>query len=787
MNYFIVLICFVLSIFASVFSYDVSFDGRSFIINGKRELIIGGSIHYPRAPRSEWPKIFEEAKNNGINLIQTYVFWDVHEPEKDVFYFPTSSSTSLDFVAFCQEAAKAGLYVHLRIAGYVCAEWNFGGIPSWLRNLNCIFRTDDDIWLQQLKEFVIATVDVIRDAKLLAADDGPIVMLQIENEYGNVEYAYGDRGSKYVQWLSALTRSIDVGNIPWIMCQQGEGVGTAPPADIINSCNGYYCDNWISSHVSSFPNQPHMFTENWPGWFQKWGEATPHRPAVDVAFSVARWFARGGTYMNYYMAFGGTSFGRSAGGPMIVTSYDYDVQINEYSMHAEPKYSLLQQLHTVLLENSEILLSQLPPVALPLEGYSNCESHTYRLLDDVTVCIAFLSNYNTDGSCPFDTVTVPAWSVSILTGRNCTQHTYNTKATAATIASNELLATAVTDFKLRTVHSYSEPIPATSTNSSTSSLYPLEQLSLTQDSTDYLWYSTSIPYAALTPCNTNTAVTCAYSATVEFTSALAGGGLYYIYINKHRMQIPKSVTSAYGPLLVAASDAVSVMLEIPADLVHKHADLTLDILSLSMGLQNYGTFLERVTVGILSNVTVNKVLLTHYMHTVGLTGEHNNFIQNSEKINSPGEKNKINTNENENPGKNSGICNSLNSLCWTKLAFRTPAGVSEGNALALDMAEAGGKGAVWVNGNMLGRYWNITGDSYGDCTPTICDSDVYTGAYSDKRCRTGCDQPSQRYYKLPTDWLFSSTSGLENSLVLFEEISGNPDAIRLVSMSMQDI
>lgn len=104
----------------------VEFDGRSFSINGERQLFVAGSVHYPRAPRSEWPSIFQQAKESGVNLIQTYVFWDIHEPQNDQWNFPSDPTSSEDLVAFVQEAEKQGLYVHLRIAGYICAEWNFG-------------------------------------------------------------------------------------------------------------------------------------------------------------------------------------------------------------------------------------------------------------------------------------------------------------------------------------------------------------------------------------------------------------------------------------------------------------------------------------------------------------------------------------------------------------------------------------------------------------------------------------------------------------------------------------
>jgi hypothetical protein len=249
---------------------NVTFDNRAFLLDGERTLFIGGSIHYPRAHSAEWPRIIQQAKNSGINLIQTYIFWDIHEPEEGVYYFPSDGSNA-DIVAFIQECQAQGVYVNLRFGPYVCAEWNYGGFPVWLREIDGItFRTMDENYLAKMASFVDAAIQVVTDAKLLASDGGPIVMLQIENEYGNMEDNY-PQGPEYVKWAAEYAEKKRL-SVPWIMCQQGEGVGTAPPANVINTCNGYYCDNWIEQHAADFPNQPHMWTENWPGWFQLWGE-----------------------------------------------------------------------------------------------------------------------------------------------------------------------------------------------------------------------------------------------------------------------------------------------------------------------------------------------------------------------------------------------------------------------------------------------------------------------------------------------------------------------------------
>ena len=143
-------ITLILAVISSTGAYSVTFDGRSFFIDGKRKLFIAGSVHYPRAPRNEWRGILQQAKDNGINLIQTYVFWDIHEPSNNEWNFPSSPSSNADLAAFVEEAGNLGLYVNLRISGYVCAEWNLGGLPVWLREIESTWRTYDSNWMKEL-------------------------------------------------------------------------------------------------------------------------------------------------------------------------------------------------------------------------------------------------------------------------------------------------------------------------------------------------------------------------------------------------------------------------------------------------------------------------------------------------------------------------------------------------------------------------------------------------------------------------------------------------------------
>jgi len=471
--------------------------------------------------------------------------------------------------------------------------------------------------------------------------------------------------------------------------------------------------------------------------------------------------------MNYYMAFGGTNFGRTVGGPLIITSYDYDVQINEYTMNAEPKFSLTQGLHQVLMGAESLLLSQAVPDTVPLVGSSSCESHTYANAAS-NQCIAFLSNWGTLKSCSFPvgsgaaaaTVEVPAWSVSIVRGANCTEEVYNTKKSVLQAQPNALVATSL-NAKLGPVESIAEKIPSRLGEADIAAPvvkaeWPKEQLSVTEDKSDYLWYSTKVPAGTVSPS--------ASSAALKYMIGTAGGGVMFVYVDG------KLVASTLGPSaqglepLGDEDSEVALTIDVPAG----GAAFDLDILSISMGLKNYGPFLETIRVGITSNVTVDGVVVSGFTHSNGLQGEVRGIASSpaGSKI-----------------GAGAGVDACSGGLCWHKTTFSTPASVGADSHLALDLGLSMGKGAAWVNGKMLGRYWNIPAQAaWASCQ--ACDEYSYVGAYGPERCRTGCGEPSQSYYKLPTDWLHSAESGEANSLVIFEEVGGSPLDVQLVELSM---
>eukprot|EP01018_Ginkgo_biloba_P021967 Gb_32359 [translate_table: standard] len=118
----------------------VTYDHRALIIDGQRRVLISGSIHYPRSTPEMWPDLIQKSKDGGLDVIETYVFWDMHEPIQGQYYF----EGRFDLVKFVKTVQQAGLFVHLRIGPYACAEWNYGGFPVWLHFIPGIkFRTDN--------------------------------------------------------------------------------------------------------------------------------------------------------------------------------------------------------------------------------------------------------------------------------------------------------------------------------------------------------------------------------------------------------------------------------------------------------------------------------------------------------------------------------------------------------------------------------------------------------------------------------------------------------------------
>ncbi|EMS68743.1 Beta-galactosidase 4 [Triticum urartu] len=365
---------------AVVANAAVTYDHRAVVINGRRRILMSGSIHYPRSTPEMWPDLIQKAKDGGLDVVQTYVFWNGHEPARGQYHF----ADRYDLVRFVKLAGQAGLFVHLRIGPYVCAEWNFGGFPVWLKYVPGIsFRTDNGPFKAEMQRFVEKIVSMMKSEGLFEWQGGPIILAQVENEYGPMESAMGAGAKPYASWAANMAVATGAG-VPWVMCKQDDA-----PDPVINTCNGFYCD-YFSPNSNG---KPTMWTEAWTGWFTAFGGPVPHRPVEDMAFAVARFVQKGGSFVNYYMYHGGTNFDRTAGGPFIATSYDYDAPIDEYGLIRQPKWGHLRDLHKAIKQAEPALVSGDPTV----QRIGNYEK-AYVFKSSAGACAAFLSNYHTSAA-----------------------------------------------------------------------------------------------------------------------------------------------------------------------------------------------------------------------------------------------------------------------------------------------------------------------------------------------------------------------------------------------------
>ncbi|ESR34187.1 Beta-galactosidase 9 [Citrus sinensis] len=723
--------------------FNVSYDHRAIIIDGNRRMLISAGIHYPRATPEMWPDLIAKSKEGGADVIETYVFWNAHESIRGQYNFKGKN----DIVKFVKLVGSSGLYLQLRIGPYVCAEWNFGGFPVWLRDIPGIeFRTNNAPFKEEMQRFVKKIVDLMREEMLFSWQGGPIIMLQIENEYGNMESSYGQQGKDYVKWAASMALGLGAG-VPWVMCKQ-----TDAPENIIDACNGYYCDGYKPNSY----NKPTLWTENWDGWYTTWGGRLPHRPVEDLAFAVARFFQRGGSFMNYYMYFGGTNFGRTSGGPFYITSYDYDAPIDEYGLLSEPKWGHLKDLHAAIKLCEPALVAA--DSAQYIKLGQNQEAHVYRAnvlsegpnsnrYGSQSNCSAFLANIDEHkaASVTFlgQSYTLPPWSVSILP--DCRNTVFNT----AKVSSQTSIKTvefslplspnisvpqqSMIESKLSSTSkswmTVKEPIGVWSENNFTVQGI-LEHLNVTKDYSDYLWHITKIYVSDddISFWKTNEV-----RPTVTIDSMR---DVLRVFING---QLTGSVIGHWVKVVQ------------PVEFQSGYNDLIL--LSQTVGLQNYGAFLEKDGAGFRGQVKLtgfkngdidlSKILWTYQ---VGLKGEFQQIYG-------------IEENEAEwTDLTRDGI---PSTFTWYKTYFDAPDGI---DPVALDLGSMG-KGQAWVNGHHIGRYWTVVAPK-GGCQDT-CD---YRGAYNSDKCTTNCGNPTQTWYHVPRSWLQASN----NLLVIFEETGGNP-------------
>ena len=341
--------------------HTFGYECERFLLDGKPFLIISGEMHYPRVPRPYWRDRMRKMRALGLNSLCTYVFWDRHEPEPGMFDF----TGNLDVAAYVRAAQEEGLWVILRPGPYICAEWDFGGLPPWLlRASDLKVRTADSRFLDWAARYLKRVGEQL--ASLQITRGGPIIMAQVENEYGEFGHDH--------DYMNAIRRSIrDAGFEVTLYTSDGTGKtglegGTLPnQLAAINFGQGNPSAEF--ARFAAFrQGVPRMCGEYWDGWFDHWGENHHVTPSEGAAQGVD-WMLSRGISLNLYMVHGGTSWGFMSGANFDrtyqpdISSYDYDAPLDEAGRPTK-KFFLIRQA----IEKNLPAEKRLPelPAALPV-------------------------------------------------------------------------------------------------------------------------------------------------------------------------------------------------------------------------------------------------------------------------------------------------------------------------------------------------------------------------------------------------------------------------------------
>ncbi|MDE6278077.1 MAG: beta-galactosidase [Muribaculaceae bacterium] len=326
----------------------------AFTLDGEPFTVKAAELHYPRIPRPYWKQRIEMCKALGMNTICLYTFWNAHEPAPDVFDFSGQNDIRA-FIELCQEE---GLKVILRPGPYVCAEWEMGGLPWWLLRKDDIrLREDDPLFLERVGHFQEALAAQLQD--LTADKGGPIIMIQVENEYGS----YG-KNKPYVAAIRDMLRKNFGPDVVLFQCDWSSNFLDNGLDDLVWTLNfgtGADIQAQFQPLVEVRPDSPLMCSEFWSGWFDKWGAEHETRPAADMTAGIAEMLSREISF-SLYMTHGGTNWGHWAGANSPgyapdVTSYDYDAPISE-SGRPTAKYFALRDTLAGYLPAGE----KLPPL-----------------------------------------------------------------------------------------------------------------------------------------------------------------------------------------------------------------------------------------------------------------------------------------------------------------------------------------------------------------------------------------------------------------------------------------
>jgi beta-galactosidase len=337
-------------------------DGNEFTLDGTPFQIISGEMHYPRIPRQYWRDRLKKAHAMGLNTVSVYAFWNVHEPQPGVFNFAGQN----DIAEFIRETQREGLYVVLRPGPYICAEWEFGGYPAWLlRDHDLQLRTRDPQYMTAVRRYLLRLGQEL--APLQIGNGGPIIAVQIENEYGSF-------GNDHIYMLDMKQALIDSGFTKAVLYSEDGPVQVANGSlqDILVGLSFGTGDSKQAARYfrRTHANQLIFNSEYWVGWFDHWGAKHGTRDSREEADEIA-WILQQGGSINLYMEEGGTSSGWMNGANSNgenyepdTTSYDYDAPLDESGRPREKYFLFRSAIAKAMNRTAPPVPHSVSPIAL---------------------------------------------------------------------------------------------------------------------------------------------------------------------------------------------------------------------------------------------------------------------------------------------------------------------------------------------------------------------------------------------------------------------------------------
>ncbi len=319
--------------------------GKDFLLNGKKVNVYSGVMHYFRMQPEYWEDRLTKLKLCGFNTVETYMCWNLHEPKKGVYDF----EGMLDIERYIEIAGKVGLNVIVRPGPYICAEWDFGGLPPWLlADRNIRLRCNNELFKKHVEDWYAVMFDKIRPH--LDSNGGNVIMMQVENEYGSFGNDY-----EYLEFVKELFAKYNMDVLLFTSdgnwCNMLSG-GSLPSL--------YKVLNFGSNAKGAFgaldgfqKDMPLFCGEFWCGWFDHWGEKHHTRNSTSVVKEIEDFIAQDANF-NVYMFYGGTNFGFWAGSNFergkinpTTTSYDYCAFLTEWGDYTPAYHAVREVMHKV--------------------------------------------------------------------------------------------------------------------------------------------------------------------------------------------------------------------------------------------------------------------------------------------------------------------------------------------------------------------------------------------------------------------------------------------------------